>query len=375
MKITTWNIEHFSDVIDGDARGAGRRPHIARQIREMDPDVLCISECSPNLPALREFCATELGDDYVVPVIEGTDEALALRPDDPRAALARLYHMRGNGTTGAQWLWFLVRTEIAAGAHLLDPDIFDEFARSEFQDADDRERTDGKWAVYKWGGTERTEHGHWRHPQTLILPDVDGKRIEIIGAHLKSKLNTFAQRTDPFLDKDKGILKPEFVDEAVNDRIQLTTEAVHIRNYIDALFKKEREPAVIVLGDLNDGPGKEVLERRFLFFDLLSNIQGDVFFARRFLNHALFDFDGDLRWSYFLEGEDPVDPGRNPRILLDHILFTQRLVDKTRYPFFEERSGLVEHAIHDRINALLPKKNRTSDHKPVSIVLTRQPVA
>lgn len=374
MKITTWNIEHFSKVIDPGGSETARLPHIVRQIREIDPDVLCIPECTPDLPALRAFCADALEGDYMVPVIEGTDAALAALPGDPRKALAKLYRMQGNGLTGAQWIWFLVKRQWTDGAHLLDPRIFDEFAREQFADADDRDRDDGKWAVYKWGKTIKATHTHWRHPQTLVLPDVDGARLEIIGAHMKSKLNTFAQRNDPFVDAATGEMKPEFVDEAVNDRIQLTTEAVHIRNYIDAMFLKEADPAIMVLGDLNDGPGKELLERRFLFFDLMSNIQGEIFFARRFLNHALFDFDGELRWSYFLDGDDPIDPGRNPRILLDHILFTQRLVDDSKFPHFDAKSGLVEHAIHDRINATLPKKNRTSDHKPVSAILTHAPV-
>ena len=48
----------------------------------------------------------------------------------------------------------------------------------------------------------------------------------------------------------------------------------------------EQKPAIFVMGDLNDGPGKEPFERESLFFDLVSNLQGDVFFAKRFLNHA-----------------------------------------------------------------------------------------
>jgi hypothetical protein len=372
MKITSWNIEHFSKVLGTPPAEPVRLDAIVKEIREIDPDVLCILECTPDLTQLREFCSGPLGGDYVVPVIAGTDEALASAPADPRRALAKLYGMQGNNTTGAQWIWFIVKAKWAEGAHLLDPRVFDGFARGEFIDADDREREDGKWAVYEWGQTIRGEHGHWRHPQTLVLPDIDGRRIEIIGGHLKSKLNNF--RGDPFVNAATGELKIDFVREAVNDRIELATEAAHIRNYIDAMFKKVAQPAIIVLGDLNDGPGKEVLERRFLFFDLVGNIQGDVFFARRFLNHALFDFPENLRWSYFLDKDDPVDPTRDPKILLDHILFTQPLVDKEAFPRFEAKSGLVEHAIHDRINALLTKKNQTSDHRPISAVMTRRPV-
>lgn len=53
---------------------------------------------------------------------------------------------------------------------------------------------------------------------------------------------------------------------------------------------EDANPAIFVMGDLNDGPGKEPFEERYLYFDLISNVQGDVFWARRFLNHALFDF-------------------------------------------------------------------------------------
>jgi hypothetical protein len=371
-KVTTWNVAHFNRVIGEGAKEAARLPAIVNEIREIAPDVLCLVECTPDLPALRRFCETELSGDYVVPVIEGTDAALPGRPDDPRAALAQLYRMQGNRLTGSQWIWFLVRTPAAFGAHLLPPETFDTFAAAQFIDADDRERRDGQWHVYNWGQTVRSRHGHYRHPQVLVL-DVDGVRLEIIGVHMKSKLNTFMQRNDPFEDQAQGIFQRAFLDEALTDRIQLATEATHVRNYIDARFAQDRDPAIMVVGDLNDGPGKEFLERRFLFFDLISNVQGDVFFAQRFLNHALFDFPDDLRWSLHLSGGDPVDPERNPRVLLDHILFTQRLVDKTQFPRVDAKAGLVEHAIHERINARLPARQRTSDHRPVSVTLTLQP--
>jgi hypothetical protein len=121
-----------------------------------------------------------------------------------------------------------------------------------------------------------------------------------------------------------------------------------------------------------------------LFFDLVSNLQGDVFFARRFLNHALFDFDDKLRWTTEFSDRieewsrlqpssdalpwEPIDPTRFQ--LLDHILFTQPLVAKNASPRVEAHAGLVEHTIHQRINSLLTKTNQTSDHIPVSVHIT-----
>ena len=125
---------------------------------------------------------------------------------------------------------------------------------------------------------------------------------------------------------------------------------------------------MLVLGDLNDGPGKELFEREYLFFDLVSNLQGNVFFAQKFLNHALFDYPPRLRWS--VEFEDFVDEQRDPHILLDHILFTQALVDGSAPLQVEPHAGLIEHEVHHLVNAGLSAKRRTSDHKPISVVLT-----
>jgi hypothetical protein len=202
--------------------------------------------------------------------------------------------------------------------------------------------------------------------------------IEVIGVHLKSKINTMRA-----LDAN-GELRLEYVNEALRARTRLATEAYDIRRYIERRFEQEPNPRIFVCGDMNDGPGREHFEREFLFFDLASNVQGDVFFARRFLNHALFDFDDSLRWTTNFHDEveewsrqqpgsgalpsEPIDPTRFQ--LIDHILFTQPLVGEGASPRVEAHAGLVEHTIHQRINALLSSANRTSDHVPVSVNVT-----
>ena len=148
-----------------------------------------------------------------------------------------------------------------------------------------------------------------------------------------------------------------------------------MRKYIDQKFEQTEKPAIFVMGDLNDGPGKEVFENQYLFFDLMSNIQGDIFAANKFLNHALFDFPGHLRWTVkfkdFVQDSDlPVNLRETRPILLDHILFTQGLCDGSLPWQVESHAGMVEHEIHDLINAPLNSKEKTSDHKPVSVVAT-----
>jgi endonuclease/exonuclease/phosphatase family metal-dependent hydrolase len=148
----------------------------------------------------------------------------------------------------------------------------------------------------------------------------------------------------------------------------LTTEANQIRSYIDTKFKQLENPAIFVLGDMNDGPGKEYFESMYLHFDLINNIQGDIFKASQFLNHGLFDYSENLRWSY--QVKDFVT-NKDEKILIDHILFTQALVNwKLPLVCVEPNAGKVEHEIHDLINSRLNKNQKTSDHKPVSLEIS-----
>jgi hypothetical protein len=370
LKLTTWNIEHLGRLLP--TPPAGREPKlrgVVEEIRELDPDILCINEAPGNLAHLLEWVSSPegLGGRYHVPTIPGTDEILQQNPADPRKALQQLYAMQGNVTTGSQWIWFLVRDGLyqESGAQLLNPRVWRDLTKQ------------AKWPVRYWGQLAQSQHSHWRHPQTLVLR-LGGREVEIIGVHLKSKINTLA----PF--DAEGELSAAFVEEALRARVRLATEAYDIRRYIERRLEQTETPRIFVCGDLNDGPGREFFEREFLFFDLVSNVQGDVFFARGFLNHALFDLDDKLRWTTSFRDRveewarqqpgadalprEPVDPTRFQ--LIDHILFTQALVGRDASPRVESKAGLVEHTIHQRLNALLTVANRTSDHVPVSVYVT-----
>jgi hypothetical protein len=86
-----------------------------------------------------------------------------------------------------------------------------------------------------------------------------------------------------------------------------------------------------------------------------------------FLNHSLFDFKEDLRWTCVFD--DFVEGTKDNKILLDHILFTQGIVNGSLPIIVEEKAGYVEHEIHDLINATLPNYAKTSDHRPVSLII------
>lgn len=77
----------------------------------------------------------------------------------------------------------------------------------------------------------------------------DGRRITLIGAHLKSKAPHGART------KDEAMLI-----SIANRRKQLA-QALWIRGRVDQVLAERKE--VIVLGDLNDGPGLDVYEELF----------------------------------------------------------------------------------------------------------------
>jgi hypothetical protein len=370
LKLTTWNIEHFGRLIPEPPQNQEPKLRgIIDEIITINPDILCIIEGPGNLQDLQAWVKLPegLNNRYHVATIPGTDEILGQNPPNSRQALQKLYAMQGNNLTGNQWVWFLVRDGLfqESGAHILDPRIWQDLTRQT------------KWPVYYWGKLQSASHSHWRHPQTLIMK-ISSVELEFIGGHLKSKINTM-QSFD-----ETGNLMANFVDEALRARVRLATEASDIRRYIERRFEQEPNPRIFVCGDMNDGPGRGYFEREFLFFDLVSNLQGSVFFSGRFLNHALFDFEDNMRWTtrFYDRIEewsrkqpgaealpsDPIDPTRFQ--LIDHILFTQPLVGKNASPRVESHAGLIEHTIHQRINALLTKSNHTSDHVPVSVHIT-----
>jgi exonuclease III len=374
MKLTTWNIEHLKRPLVNPQTPANkaRLLSISDQIFQMDSDILCILEAPGDILLMQNWInlpreAGGLNGTYKIAVIPGTQEVLDANPTNVRKALQSLYLMQGNDLTGDQWIWFLIKEPLfhESAAYVQNPKIWQGMTGRK------------NWAVNYWGSYESTAADHWRHPQTLVLK-LGKFTIEIIGLHLKSKVNM-----KPAFDTN-GKLAHSYVDEALRARVRLATEAYDVRMYIERRFHQERKPFIMVCGDMNDGPGREFFERQFLFFDLISNIQGDVFFSSRFLNHALFDFEEHLRWTtefndkiemwaqanfqYYDQMPSGID--MTQRQLIDHILFTQAFTGRTTGPKVKSQAGFVEHTIHEKINAVLPASRKTSDHRPVSVEIT-----
>ena len=393
FKLTTWNVEHADKTLS-DFEGTGghstaasaerardraiaRMAAIRREIEEIDPDILFV-------------CEGPRGEDRATRYF--AQAAPGYRVVTRNDAAGRSYGIKG----GSQWLWFLVKQNFPATCSLLPIVTWQAFTR----DASQGRHDCGKWHCSmptldrdktqtdpvdpgRQGPSLLVQHDHYRHPQVLAC-DWNGTRFEVIGVHMKSKFVNqrlaWLRWQDPrdaagtpssaYEDILASIAaSPGFMVESVRNRAKLSSEASDIRYYIDRRFAQEGDPAIFLVGDINDGPGKELIEDWYLLHDLIGNLQGEVFSAHKFLNHALFDIADDLRWTVHFE--DAIDRRRDPHILLDHVLFTQRLAGSGKPPLrVFPNAGRVEHDIHERVASTLPGGVTTSDHRPVSVHVT-----
>jgi hypothetical protein len=338
LKITSWNIEHAERLLGEQPTPTvqNRRTRIFDTLTEIDPDILCMLEGPRGEQDVDAFCTQ---------VLQGRWEPVMLRlPDEPLGSHDKEYQIKGN-----QWIWFLVKPGLKDRCRLQPVTTWQSFVEAK------------DWTVYFWGEEKSARHSHYRHPQVLLFDLGNSRQLELIGVHLKSKINKLPIKRDA-----DGNLTGDYLRVALKARIELATEARNVRQYIEAKFDQSVDPGIVVMGDCNDGPGTDAFETRYLFFDLISNIQGDVLVSEKFFNHALFDYPGHLRWSAKYRDDVLNIPASKNPLLLDHILMSQPLCRGDLLLKVNEHAGLVEHEAYERNNAGASSNARTSDHRPVS---------
>jgi hypothetical protein len=338
IKLTTWNIENSDRLVSGNPTAAmlNRRRRIADTIEEIDPDLLCVVEGPRGERDIDAFCTQVLNRHWVPIMLKQPGDDLGDRDDE--------YDTNGN-----LWIWFLARAGLESACRLQSPVVWQDFIGAK------------SWVVNFWGEETSTRHSHYRHPQVMIFDMGEGRSMELIGLHLKSKTNRERIERD-----ENGDLTGEYLSEALKARIKLATEARNVRRYVDAKHNQVAQPAVAVMGDLNDGPGHDFFETQYLFFGLVSNLQGDVIVAEQFMHHALTDAPQRLRWSAkFRDDVLNIPASQNP-LLLDHILVSSHLFNGDLPLMLDRRSGQVEHEAYERNNAGSNNSTKTSDHRPVS---------
>jgi endonuclease/exonuclease/phosphatase family metal-dependent hydrolase len=328
MRLMSYNIEWFDDHFEPDnslktePKSQTKFAAVARVISEIDPDLVGITE-GPNT-------TTTTGVRDTVKALETFAAAHGLRQ---RKALI------GFPSPGRQ--------EIAL---LYDPDPLA--------------------ALHDPGGRE----GHASNPRfdESFQIDSDADGIKEIYKHFRPPLEARITRKDGGTDfwlmvvhaKSKGIFdamdRVHFERTSERDRRKLFAECSSIRRRVDDWLDADR--AVVVMGDVNDGPGFDHYESRF-GRSAVELIIGDIFRPDRILRYPV----GEPRWGAF--GWEPssarftdIFTGDLINVLIDHIMASRHLepiaegANRIWNPFQREEAEPLKDALRD-----------ASDHFPLTL--------
>ena len=344
LKIANWNIEWMNrwftgdndgapqwkdpDEIPGDVRDiralAGR---IAGVIEAMKPDILTVQE-GPSRKAEMAFFVAE--------------------------CLGGRYEVVGPAGSGQQKLFALVAkdSETVAKVKRIGAELdFD------FEDT---------WEVDIDGDLVLDAYDFTRPPLVIRVETKGGRALRLLTLHAKSKF----VRGGESMWRDAARQR-DFVRAALEVRRRISAEAMRVREYLNRVFEEDEAAAVVVTGDMNDGPGTDYFERHYLTHNLAGMIAGSPFQPRRMLRHAFIDVMAKED-NYTAIFDDFIDEIRDRKILLDHIFVSPSLYWGADGSV--SARGTIEHdAFEAGIDANAPAHSRQrmpSDHRPQSVTLT-----
>lgn len=133
---------------------------------------------------------------------------------------------------------------------------------------------------------------------------------------------------------------------------------------LDERLEHHAEARIVVVGDLNDGPGVDFFEEHSLIHTVVAVVSGNPFNPRRMLRHAFIDRELRGR-NWTARFDEYIDGIRGRPLLLDHMLLAPAMY---RGPF---RNARIEHeAFEAQIDRRASGRLRDpSDHRPQSVTL------
>lgn len=339
--ITTINAEWMNDwfaVDSGD--GARWRPEFTRDgvvcdtakaagllaglISDLDADVVALQEAPSRADELALFLGTHLSDG-------GT----------PR------YRFVLGETGAAQKLALLVKPSVEAAlvppgelGGLIDP-----------------------WLADVNGDAVVNEYQFTRDPLVCRLT-VDGRPLEVVVAHLKS--NFINQGAEMWQDPAR---RAQFIRSALQNRRRIANEGMRIRQYLDARIGTDPGAAIVVLGDFNDGPGRDLFEQQYLAHNVTDLLVGSPYRPETLFGHALVDEPAERRFSAVFDDFVTEEPQK--RLLLDHIVVSPAMTAGAAPIRKVAGSGRIEHDAWAarRTGDGSRRDERATDHRPASVVL------
>ena len=345
MRVVNWNIEHMNSwfVPSKDKNwpslrqdypaehhfGGGKIgnvPALAERagnvLRALDPDLICIQEGAGGREValfLSQFLPIPNGKTWKV--------------------------LEGAGST--QKLIFAARTDRSVKSAVIANDAGMKVDLGADFEAD----TDGDAVL-------ETDTRFARRP--LVVDVVaHGHNIRVINCHLKSK---FVPDGEDLFHGTQAE-KKKFIRAALVNRRRISAEAFRIRTYLDELFKNNPDRLILLTGDLNDGPGFEHFERKYLTHSVVDLVFGSVLLPEGRLTHPLIKPGQPPPASAYFD--DFVEKVENKALLLDHIGLSPQMstwLDCARIATAEFDAQAQPAAENKR-------ESFASDHRPVFAIL------
>lgn len=329
LRFVQWNVEwmdYFFDASSGELlphnQGAEISDttslccRIAQVIEQLAPDVIAIEEGPSNIERMQLFVRTFLGDKYAV--------------------LGGLENL-------TQQLYLLVRRDgPVKNAVIHEPSL--EFLTNPFW-----------WDI----DGDRSLHDYRFTRRPLVVKSTVGTTDTFfVVLHLKSK---FVAKGRSMWQSMKADQVEQFVNKSIANRRRIQAECQRTRECIQdvilAAYPPDKRPAVIVSGDLNDGPGSDFFSSFYGMVNILDALLGSRFYRTETLFPVL-DCEDDTIFS--CEFDDYVDNISCKKSLLDHVFVSRRLRDA-------KIQATVAHDVFQAsmLNGGKTRQDRPSDHRPV----------
>jgi len=323
VRICSVNVEWMNDWFTPDAEPAAFRPQFRR-----DGQLNDTAETAGRLAAMLR--AIDAG---IVAIQEGPSRAaeLALFVDEYLDGAYEFFH----GDSGGQQKLALLYREVTSAARV------------------EPEALVSEWEADVDGDAILDTYRFTRTPLVVDLMFGD-QPLQLIVAHTKS--NFINMGRDLW---ENPATRQAFIVEALTNRRRISAEGMRIRRYLDARLAADAAAPIIVLGDLNDGPGLDYFEELYLTHNVTDIVVGSAYRPEWQFTHAQHDVPAARRYTAVFEDFVPTRVLR--RLLLDHILLSPRL----------RGSGAIRHAEYDAqvVNGGLRRQDRPTDHRPVTVDL------
>jgi exonuclease III len=334
MLLVNFNIEWMNDWFVGGGQIQFRQNNPAKGIDDVDnlakrvanlilnsnPDVLTVEEGPSDIREMQLFVSTYLSQNNLP-----------------------LFDVFGGTDGSSQKIYALVKKGGALRNYMLANDALTEGLKD-------------NWETDVNGDCMVQPYKFTRLPIVIEGDLADGSRCRIITMHTKS--NYVHNGADLWNNLQT---RQQFINIALESRRRISTEAMRIRQYLNDILAADPNAKIIITGDLNDGPGLDYFELRYLTHNVIDIILGSTFEYENLFRHSFINrINPNDR--YTVEFFDYVDDV-NKKLLLDHIAVSPALAGSIA------NSGILHNEYNNAIDpaAASSRQQRPSDHRPVFV--------